>query len=69
MDCAKPENQTFQVKLIAKDKVLILDNDSNQVKVMDVEKERASKIVFDQIITEKIKTIRPLNEGSLLLTT
>jgi len=36
---------------------------------MDVEKERASKIVFDQIITEKIRTIRPLNEGSLLLTT
>ena len=69
MDCAKPENQTFQVKLIAKDKVLILDNDTSQVKVMDVEKEGASKIVFDQIITEKIKTIRPLNEGSLLLTT
>ena len=69
LDYVNADKQTFQIKLIAKDKLLILDNESSQVKVMDVEKERASKIVFDQIITEKIRTIRPLNEVSLLLTT
>ena len=37
--------------------------------MMDIEKERASQIVFDQIITERIRTIRPLNESSLVLTT
>ena len=57
------------MKLISKDKVLLLDQETNSIKVIDIDKERATKIVFDQIIKEKIKTIRPLNDNSLVLTT
>lgn len=72
-----PDKQLFQIKLISKDKLLILDSGSSsseqqqkspsQVRVMDVEKERASKIVFDQIIKEKIRTIRSLKDGCMVV--
>ena len=29
LECVKPETQVFQIKLIDKEKVLILDNDNN----------------------------------------
>jgi hypothetical protein len=58
-----------QVKQITKEKVMFLDPDSSAVRVLDVDKERVSKVVFDQIITERLHTLRPLKEDCLVLTT
>ncbi len=60
---------SLQVKQMSKEQVMILDPESSSVKALDVEKERVSNIVFDQIISEKLRTLRPLKQDSLLLTT
>ena len=59
----------MQVKQLTKDKVMFLDPESSAVRVFDVDKERVSKVVFDQIISEKLRTLRPLREDCLVLTT
>ncbi len=39
---------------VDRDKLIILEENSQQVKIMDVEKERCSKVVFDSIISDRI---------------
>ncbi len=60
---------TVQMKVVKGSVMMVLHIDTSTVKVLDIERERVSQIVFDQIISEKIRTIRPLNENTLVITT
>lgn len=59
----------YQIKNVDHDKLIILEEDTQQVKIIDVEKERCSKVVFDQIITDKVQSIASIQEGAMILTT
>lgn len=63
------DSSGLQAKQLTKEKVMFLDPDNSAVRLLDVEKERVSKVVFDQIISERLKTLRPLREDCLVLTT
>lgn len=59
----------YQIKNVDHDKLIILEENTQQVMIIDVEKERCSKVVFDQIITDKVQSIASIQEGAMILTT